>query len=269
MPVMRRLAALAIATALLAACGDAGAEVGSGPATDGGGRGGSDPLDGRTFVTTEITEDGAPHPLVEGTELRLSFADGTIAIEAGCNHLRAEYTIDGDTLTATGGVTTDMGCDPGRHEQDEWISRVLTGPIDWALDDTTLVLTSGGTVLRLSDREVASPDVPLLGTEWQLDTLIDGELASSSPGMAGTLAIADDGTYAVATGCNTGSGTVEVSESTLTFTPPGLTRLACEDDAAAVEAAMTAVLDGEVAYEVDERRLTLTAGERGLGFTAP
>ncbi len=60
-----------------------------------------------------------------------------------------------------------------------------------------------------------------------------------------------------------------MGETTLTFTPPGLTRLACEAAAATVEEAMTAVLDGEVAYEIDERRLTLTTGERGLGFTAP
>ncbi|HYI60551.1 MAG TPA: hypothetical protein VEW93_01965 [Acidimicrobiales bacterium] len=34
-------------------------------------------------------------------------------------------------------------------------------------------------------------------------------------------------------------------------------------------AAVVALLDGEVAYEIEERRLTLTAGDRGLGFTAP
>ena len=42
-----------------------------------------------------------------------------------------------------------------------------------------------------------------------------------------SITIADDGTVAVNTGCNTGSGSVEVTDTTLTFGPIRITKMAC------------------------------------------
>src|SRR5690606_31306221 len=48
-------------------------------------------LDGRTFLSTAVVEDGQPRPLVPGTQIRLGFHDGRIAASAGCNTLRGTY----------------------------------------------------------------------------------------------------------------------------------------------------------------------------------
>ena len=43
-----------------------------------------------------------------------------------------------------------------------------------------LTITSGATDLELAPREVAEPDPPWSAPTWVLDTLVDGEVASSS-----------------------------------------------------------------------------------------
>jgi heat shock protein HslJ len=271
----RVVAVLALALVLtLTGCGDDDPDVDTGGTTaPSAADGGADELDGRTFVATGVTEDGAPRPLAAGTELRLSFADGQLGVEAGCNHLSATYTLDGEALRAEGFGGTEMGCDPALMDQDTWIAEVLARPATVALDGPTLTITAGATVLTLTDREVAAPDAALVGTAWTLDTLLEGTgpdgTAGSVPGdVVATLTFADDGTYAVDTGCNTGSGSYAAEGDVLTVDPPALSRRGCPGPGAEVEAALVTVLDGEVAHEITEQRLTLTNGDRGVGFTA-
>ncbi|HYI60549.1 MAG TPA: META domain-containing protein [Acidimicrobiales bacterium] len=283
-----RFVVLLLCSAVALACGDDGGDdLDAGPGDSGGGATepadgaagatepapAADPLAGRTFVATEMTEDGAPRPLVEGTELRLAFAEDELRISAGCNSISRSYRFTGSGIElGDEAAATLIGCDPAREAQDEWITEVLSGSVEAEVDGDTLVLTSGATTLTLLDRETASPDVPLVGTTWTLDTVLEGTsadgTASSVPGPTATLTLAADGTYVLDTGCNTGSGTVEVADGTLAFAAPELTRAACEGDTVTTEAAVVALLDGEVAYEIEERRLTLTAGDRGLGFAA-
>jgi heat shock protein HslJ len=70
----------------------------------------------------------------------------------------------------------------------------------------------------------------------------------------------------VFTGCNNGSASVVIDEEVLTFEPLVLTRVACDGETGEMEAAQTAVLDGEVAYELDEGSLTLTKADRSLTY---
>jgi heat shock protein HslJ len=77
-----------------------------------------------------------------------------------------------------------------------------------------------------------------------------------------------DGTAAVETGCNAASTSVEVTETTLTFSPMMVTLMACPPDETALQDAVLAVLDGEVTYEIESDRLsirrTTPQGEIGL-----
>ena len=59
-----------------------------------------------------------------------------------------------------------------------------------------------------------------------------------------------------------------ISPDTITFGPIALTKMACEPAAMAVENAVTAVLNGAVAYTIDADVLTLNSGDRGLTFRA-
>ena len=76
----------------------------------------------------------------------------------------------------------------------------------------------------------------------------------------------------VDTGCNTGSSTVEVTDTTITFGPLALTRMACDEELTRLEASVVLVLDGEVTYEISGNTLSIRKdgadGEIGLEFTA-
>lgn len=220
-------------------------------------------LDGRTFLSTDL--QGAV--LAAGTQIRLTFADGGLNANGGCNTMGVAYSIDGDRLRTTQMSMTEMGCDEPRMQQDQWLGSLL-GDVTFTLDGDTLTLTDGTIRLTLLDKEVATPDQPLEGTTWVLDGVVSGDAVSSVPvGTTASIRIAGE-RVEVKPGCNTGGGTVEVTADTLTFGPIALTKMACEPGPMSVETAVVAVLSGAVTYTIDADVLTLHAGNAGLIFRA-
>ena len=254
-----------LAVLLLVAVGGCGNEPGPG---DSGAGGGAALLTGRTFLSTGVVG----RDLVAGTRIRLSFDPrGTIGANAGCNHLGGELRIDGDVLVVHEMGGTEMGCDPPRHAQDEWLTGFLMSSPSFTLAGDTLELTSGTTVMTLVDREVAEPDRPLEGTRWTADTIIDGDVASSIPAAAEAFfAIAPEGDGSVrgADGCNEFVGTAEIAGSQVTFSVQPSTARECTGDVVRLVTAMQHVLEG-ARFEIDASRLTLTARDgAGVSFVA-
>jgi heat shock protein HslJ len=226
-------------------------------------------LDGRDFVLTALTVDGRPGQLVPGTQVRISFADGSLGANAGCNHLGADYEVRDGHLTAGAMSMTEMGCDRARHDQDQWLADLLSSRPRLSLDGNGLVLDAGETVATFRDRTSVEPDQPLAGTRWELMTIIDGDTARSVPGdVLSTLQLSEDGTLQVVPGCNTGSGTYQKGAGTISFGAIAVTRMACPGERDDVERTVLAVLSGDVEYEISSGTLTLRAGERGLQYRA-
>lgn len=226
-------------------------------------------LEGRTFLSTAVTVDGEPFDLVEGTRIQLMFRPGgEIGASAGCNSIGGTYRVEGTTLVFEGGGMTEMGCDPERHAQDEWLSQLLGSRPTMTLSGNELTLTSGTTVVELLDREVAQPDLDLVGPLWTVDSIITGDAVASAPGGAiATLRFNADGTVEVSSGCNSGGGLYEVNAGTITFSDLVTTEMACTDARGELESAVMAVLSsGPLSAQVDANRLTLMAGPNGLGL---
>jgi heat shock protein HslJ len=251
---------LALAATLFGACSGGSAPNGS-PSSPPGAAAGD--LNGKTYLSTGIK--GAT--LAPGTQIRLAFKDGNLSANAGCNAMGGTYTISGDQLSATQMSMTDMACEEPRMKQDDWLARFLSRATI-SLSGDTLTLTAGTVVLTVTDKEIATPDLPILATRWILDGITSGDTASSIPvGVAASIRIVD-GKAEVASGCNTGTGAVEVKPDALTFGPIGLTKKGCEPETMAVERAVTAVLAGTVGYAIDADVLTINAGNAGLTFRA-
>lgn len=252
----RRLAVALLAIA--AAVTTAGATGCGARSTAGPGVAAAGELRGRAFLSTAVTEGGAPRPLADRTRVSLRFTDdGRLLADAGCNTMAGQVQTRGGRLAVPDLSMTEMGCDPPRHEQDAWLAGFLAARPSWRLDGATLVLTSGATELVLTDRGVAAPDVPLEGTRWQVDTLVDGQVASSMPAGGTASVVFHGGEVAVSTGCNTGSAPYTVSGTTLTVGPLSITRKACPPDLMPLERAVLAVLDGTITFEIDSDRLRL------------
>lgn len=279
-----RIVIVLLAVVLLAAaCGDDDEAVRAGGAgTTSVPDGGGGPTG--TYLSVDVTEDGAPRPLVAGTTIHLTLDGSTIGASLGCNSLGGGYTLDGDVLVVDGGLSmTEMGCDPERHAQDEWFADLLASRPTLAVDGDTLTITAGTTVVVLQDREVADPDRALVGTRWEVDGFLegtgpDGTAMSMVVDEPATLELRDDGLVVGSDGCN-GFGygeeqggapamglQYEVDGDRITFTGEApSTLIACPDLADYIQR-VRAVLAGTVAWSIEADRLTLLA-EDGRGVT--
>lgn len=259
------LALLPVLLVALAACGDQGK-------TDGGLKAGGDDLDGITYVVTGVTEDGRARPLVRDTEIRLRFADGQLGLSAGCNTMGGAYRLEGSSLTVEPLSMTEMGCDQPRMEQDAWVAGLFESPVQLTTGPDAAII-SGGTVLSIADRETVSPDVPLVGTKWLLDTMIEGTgpdgAASSVPGDAVAYLEFREGKAFVYDSCNRGSGPAEVTGDAIVFGDRAQTLRGCKGDGRdQVQRAFSEVLAGETTFTIEEKSLRITGGDRALGFRA-
>jgi heat shock protein HslJ len=256
-------ALLALAGLTLAACGsdDDGAA-----APDSPGAPSAADLSGRGFVSSDVTG----YDLVEGSEITMTFLDDAVSVNAGCNTMNGGFEITDGSFVADQFAMTMMACDDALMEQDTWLSEFLSSSPSISLDGSTLRFTDDEVTLTLDEIEPAA----LVGTIWTVTGTVANEGVSSVPADAtASMTIADDGTVAVETGCNTGSGSVEVGDDTLTFGPIATTLRACADEAVnQLEAAVLAVLQGEVSYTIDGSNLSLRSGEGadaiGLELTA-
>ena len=209
------------------------------------------------------------YDLVEGSEITMNFLDDGVSVNAGCNTMSGGYEITDGTFVAGQFAMTMMACEEALMDQDTWLSEFLASSPTIALDGSTLTLTSEESTITLDEIEPAA----LVGTTWTVTGTLATEAVSSVPAdSTASITIADDGTAAVDTGCNTGSGSVEVTDTTLTFGPIAITKMACPPEQTALEASVLSVLQGEVTYTIDGDNLSLRSGdgadEVGLELTA-
>lgn len=204
------------------------------------------------------------HTLVEGTKVRLDFTgDGRLVATAGCNTMSGAVETGGGKVVVSDIATTEMGCTPPLHAQDEWLSGFLAASPEWRIDGDQLVLTGSGTELVLG-RETTPP---LLGTTWKVDSLLSGDVVSSVTGT-GTLKFAAD-TVSIDTGCNTGSAGYKVSGDSIVFDDPVLTKMGCvPPELVELEETMVAVLSGKAQLTTDGNAITLTKDGKGIRLTA-
>ncbi len=243
-----------------------------------GDRGGADtgPTAGNdldvTYVVTGVTVGGAPHALVAGSQIRLTFDGDRLGITAGCNTMGGTYTLDGTRLRVSDLAMTEMGCEAALIEQDTWVVGLFERDVQLTAG-TEPTLISGDVVLTLADREQVSPDKPLLGTTWTLDAIgvggDEGAVSSVPAGVVATVRFGAGGTVQVRDGCNGGDGAAAVAEDTITWGDRSSDLRACpEPGIATVVEAFAAVLDGTTTFAIEEKSLTITRGDRFLSFRA-
>lgn len=148
------LAVAALATLALAGCSSS-EEASALPSTSAvptsvtnaaGNQEGEAALDGKTFTARTVTG----HDLVAGSDLMLTFEDGQVAVQAGCNNLFGAYVYNQGNLEVAEMASTMMACEPDLMAQDTWITDYLEASPAAVLDGDTLTLTSGDTTIGLA-----------------------------------------------------------------------------------------------------------------------
>ena len=273
--IHRSLAALLVVVLLLTACGSEDAS-------------GTDPgelLQGREFWSVSVLEDGAQRELVEGTRIIVRFDEaGTgIGVSAGCNQIGGSIEFDGDRLVTSDLFMTEMGCDPERHAQDEFVIAVLSDRPTVAFDDTEFGgpefgLETDTVAIRFLDAEVANPDQPIVGTAWTVTGFEDGQAAMSfAVAREATLEFPDVSTVRGFDGCADFEGAAEVADGStggpvegdgeFQFGPIEWAPLADCDEPEYVEMVRRVFDAGRASFTIDGTNLRIVTDD-GIGLTA-
>lgn len=255
-----------------AGCGTAG----SGGGAAGGDGGGDDTataaMDGEWTLTSGNGPDGDV-PVGDGVEVTLVI-DGSAWSGHACNRYSGEVEIDGDAVSIPAMARTEMGCLDDRVTEAETTYHAALGVVTTVTVAEDALTLAGDDAELVFERVPPIPDANLAGTTWVLESLVLGAgpdgAASSVVGDA-ELILETDGTFRFGTGCNQGGGTYTVVEDTIAFEQAAdTTAVDCGGSGPAQEQEdhVMSVLDGEVAFEVVEDRLTLTGDDGGLVYRA-
>jgi heat shock protein HslJ len=237
------LMAVAVLLPLAAACGNERAGAG-GAAADV-----DKPVTGIRWNVDSVTVDGTTHRASGSAHVTLD-DQGRAEGSYGCNTFSARAAVDGNRITLSDAVSTEMGCDDRPMDFERTLSRTLADSglkADVSDDRLTLTADSGDTV-RLSKAK----DAPLAGTKWTVTT-------PSTDSRAHLTFDAKKGTVSGSLGCNQVNAEATVRDGHITLGTPAMTRMMCEDSLMAGEKALTKLFNSTLAYSVDQHTLTLTS----------
>ena len=209
----------------------------------------------------------------EGYELvaegaRIAFHEGSeFSFSAGCNSLGGTFSVSEDVFTLGEAYSTMIGCDTELMEEDDWFTSFFQSSPTISFDGERMTFTGTEATLIFLDSEIATPDQELVGPIWQIDTFIDGEMASAynlveSP----TLSFSADGRVDIFGGCNGGGGLYEVGDDgAISFSDLMSTYLECDVLTMGAEYHIFSVLgESGLTFEIDANRLTIMGASLGI-----
>lgn len=216
----------------------------------------------------ELWRGGSVQPAPVAGRATLVVEDDGLSGTSFCNSYSGSYDLEGDDLTIGGLGGTDMGCEPDLMDAEAAYLEALAVVNRAGMDEGFLTLTGPDVELRFR----TLPPVPtseLVGTRWVLETLLDGEVASSTLGEPAELELSDDGTLTGSTGCRelTGAWTVQGDLVHLTDLDAGTDE--CPRNVRPQDAQVVEVLGDGFQVQIAGDSLTLTeTGGLGLVYRA-
>lgn len=270
-PFRRLLALVAIVVLVAAACGgdddDSGVVAGGDGDTvinePAGEEPTDDPFGADEWVLVAGDVDGAPLMLLDSHPVTLQVDGSDVSGTAACNSYFGAL-IEGPLLFEGFGVT-EMGCDPPEAMDVEFaFLQALIRTTSAAASGDELTLTGEGVELRFS-AVPPTPDAELTTTTWLLDTIIDGDAASSI--LADTAPeLRLDEELALFDGCNTIAGSYEVDGDVLSVGALRSTARGCQEGVMRQASTISTVIGAQPTISISGDRLTLT-GADGLGLS--
>ena len=111
------------------------------------------PVEGTRWVLDGILTEQAASSVPAGVVAALTFADGNVQVEAGCNGGSGSATIGEGTIAFGPIATTRMMCDEPRMEVEAAVLGVLQGDVAFEVEAATLTLTAGPNALKFRAEE--------------------------------------------------------------------------------------------------------------------
>jgi heat shock protein HslJ len=258
---------LMMITALLLATSGCGSQTGSGAAPSGS------RLDGDWYVGSGTVE-GVDLALLPDRPLTLNLDALTASGSSGCNQFSGDVSVSGsgpDLEIRFGPLSaTEMACPgPAMGLESRYLAALDTVRTATVSDDT-LTLTGDGVSLTLRTQP-PEPTLPLVGTRWELTSLIAGESASSTvqSALPASLELLADGTLRGHTGCRTLRAHGVLDGDHLVVDHLATTKIACHGAVADQDAHVLRVLEGRPSVTIEGSTLSLTTADgEGLDYRA-
>ncbi len=221
-------------------------------------------LDGRTFVSERV--EG--WTLAGGEQIRIGFHDHALHAFAGCNSLGGAFKLIDGKLELPSVTQSAIGCEVEWAEQDRWLSAFLRARPSIVLDEPRLEMATTEAKLVLLDREIASPDRPLVGTTWTGEGFTDGDLWTGTSSDSVTLRFDATGIATIGTGCDTGSVRFSVIGTQISLKHLAYDGVDCtQPHLERIHAGVVLVLDGSpVTFDIEERLLRIRRGPYTLRY---
>ena len=188
-------------------------------------------LNGTGWTLTDYVSGGRSVKILDGTTVTMVFSqEGRMTGSAGCNHYFASYDLKGTKITIGQAGSTMMYCTgAGVMEQESSYLALLNeaASVSSVNDRLTFADVQGMTILSFARIVLPAPE-PLVGTTWTLDSLYTADAVSSViAGTTITAVFGEDGRVSGSAGCNNYFGSYTVTESSLSTSSIGSTRMNC------------------------------------------
>jgi len=255
-----RILAMTLVAAFLVACGSAGAPS---PSSSG------NPFDPQgSWELTSGRADGAEIAIVDDHPITLTIEGSEIGGTAACNSYGGRLTVTDGRLEIGDVAMTAMGCEEPVMAAEAAYTAGLAAVDSIGGDGNELVLTGQGVELRFSAL-AAPPTTELIDTEWVLETLFVGDVASATMGEPATLELRSDGTLAGSTGCRSFTGTWVEEGEQIVATTLAMDGAECPADLTRQDEQLVTVIGDGFIPTVQANLLTLTdPGGVGLVYRA-
>jgi len=263
------LAAIALATLALvaSACGSSTSSSGGSASTTATTTSTGDSIDGAWTLTSYLTGSTQTPAAATPATIALS-TGGRFAGTTGCNNLAGTWTGSANgAFTITPGPMTLIGCsDPAVTAQETALTTGLVKVTDSTLSASTLTMQdSAGNALFTWKR---GPDG--IQGSYKVTGVNNGNgaVVGSSAAEKASITFGADGTVSGNTGCNSFSGTYDVTGSNITINGNvASTMMACEADAQAFEQQFLAALTASATWERNGQTVTLRDGTGATQLT--
>jgi heat shock protein HslJ len=224
-----------------------------------GERGGS-PADGDWQLVEGV-------PQAQGFPITLSIAGSNVSGRAACNTYGGMGEFDSGEVSFSEFFQTAMACEPAAMDAEMIFMAALASVDAYTVSDTRLTLF-GSDVELVFEPVIPVPTAGLVGTVWILETLIEGETASTVGGDPATLLLAADGALTASTGCRALTGTW-LENGGVIVVPTLSADGECPSDLSRQDSLVVTVVGDEFRAETEGNRLTLTSmGGDGLVYRA-
>jgi len=227
---------------------------------------GTTSLDGEWLLQAG-TNQGQAVPIVAGSKITLKIDGNQAGGSAACNLYGGTIQVNGSSIAISALSMTEMACQENVMASESAYLAALPRATMAARSGNGLLLTGPQVELRFTlVPEVANANV--VGTTWLLESLITGEAVSSMVGERVTLQLSGDGRLTASTGCRDVTGSYSISDGQVQVTLDPYDTIGCAAEVGDQDEHILEVLSHGFGISVDGDRLTLTAGDKGIGYRA-